>query len=270
MCRLYGFRANELTKVECTLVHAQNALISQSRQDTTARLSHGHGWGIATYKNHLPHVEREAWAAYHGEHFKRAAARTYSKVALAHIRRATVGPAAIENTHPFLHGPWTLIHNGTIPNFDLVRPRMLDAITPEHRAAIGGVTDSEHLFRMLMSLHERSPSRPILEILREGIRQLIAWCGELSPAVETGLNVILTDGSELVGTRWGRSLCYIERNGIYDCEICGFPHIHHHPARHYRAVVVASEPITHESWTELPERSIYAITRDLRLQIESL
>ena len=25
MCRLYGFRANEPTKVECTLVYAQNA-----------------------------------------------------------------------------------------------------------------------------------------------------------------------------------------------------------------------------------------------------
>ena len=74
MCRLYGFRANEPTKVECTLVHAQNALMVQSREDLAGK-SHANGWGLATYEDHLPHLERQAWAAYHGEHFRRAAAR---------------------------------------------------------------------------------------------------------------------------------------------------------------------------------------------------
>lgn len=270
MCRLYGFQASEPTKVECTLVHAQNALMMQSRQDTTAGLSHDHGWGIATYDNHAPKVERQAWAAYHGEHFKRSAAQVYSKTVLGHVRRATIGPASVENTHPFVHGPWALIHNGTIPGFKHVRPRMLDAMDGEHRTAIGGVTDSEHLFRMLMTFHQDNPSRPILEILRVGIRQVIAWCEKLTPNPKIGLNVILTDGIKLVGTRWGRSLYYIERDGVYDCEICGFPHIHHNPARHYRAVVVASEPITHESWVEVPERSIYTITPDFKLHIQPL
>ena len=40
MCRLYGFRANEPTKVECTLVHAQNALIVQSREDLAGLGTH--------------------------------------------------------------------------------------------------------------------------------------------------------------------------------------------------------------------------------------
>jgi predicted glutamine amidotransferase len=53
MCRLYGFRANEPTKVECTLVYAQNALMVQSREDLTGR-GNAHGWGIATYEDHCP------------------------------------------------------------------------------------------------------------------------------------------------------------------------------------------------------------------------
>ena len=87
MCRLYGFQASEPTKVECTLVHAQNALLVQSEADLTG-LSHSHGWGLATFENHAPHIERQAWAAYHGEHFRRAAARIYSKTVVAHVRRA--------------------------------------------------------------------------------------------------------------------------------------------------------------------------------------
>ena len=91
MCRLYGMLANEETKVECTLVHAQNALMVQSRRDLAGH-RHGHGWGVATYRNHLPDVSKQAWAAYHGEHFKRAAARIYSRTVVAHVRQATVGP----------------------------------------------------------------------------------------------------------------------------------------------------------------------------------
>lgn len=114
MCRLYGFRANEPTKVECTLVYAQNALMVQSREDLAGH-GHAHGWGVATYEDRRPHVERHAWAACHGEHFRRSAARIFSRQVLAHVRRATVGTPKIENTHPFVDGPWTFIHNGTVP-----------------------------------------------------------------------------------------------------------------------------------------------------------
>jgi glutamine amidotransferase len=269
MCRLYGFRANEETKVECTLVHAQNALMVQSRQDL-AGVSHTHGWGVATYEDHLPHVERQAWAAYHGEHFRRAAARVHSRTVLAHVRRATVGPPALENTHPFTYGPWSMIHNGTLPRFRQVRERMLAETRAEHRAAIGGVTDSEHLFRYLLSLHDDPYQGDLLDWFRSGVRQVIAWCQEVDPKLKIGLNVILTDGVELVGSRWGRGLFYIVRDGVYDCEVCGFPHVRHDPAQAYRAVVVASEPISHENWIEVPDHALYHVTKDFQMSIERL
>ncbi len=135
MCRLYGFRASEPTKVECSLVHAQNALMEQSRMDLEG-LTHGHGWGVAERPDGVPFVEKQAWATYHGEHFKKTAARIYAKTVIAHVRRATVGPPGIENTHPFVHGVWLFAHNGTVPNFDQVRVRLLDELDPLHRARI--------------------------------------------------------------------------------------------------------------------------------------
>ena len=62
MCRLYGFRASEPTRVECSLVHAQNALMEQSRMDLEG-LTHGHGWGVAEHPDGVPFVEKQAWAA---------------------------------------------------------------------------------------------------------------------------------------------------------------------------------------------------------------
>jgi len=269
MCRLYGFRANEPTKVECTLVYAQNALMVQSREDLTGR-GHAHGWGIATYEDHCPHVERQAWAAYQGEHFRRAAARIFSRQVLAHVRRATVGLPRIENTHPFVDGPWAFIHNGTVPGFDRLRPRLLALLPKERCDAIRGDTDSEHIFHYLRSLQARAPDRALLDVLRQGLRQIAEWCCEIEPTARIGLNVVLTDGEQMVGSRIGRTLYYIEREGVHDCEICGFPHIHHDADRHYRAVVVASEPISNENWREVPEHCVYRVSEHFRFESEPL
>lgn len=269
MCRLYVFRSTEETKVECTLVHAQNALMAQSRQDRTG-LSHAHGWGLVTYADGVPHVERQAWAAYHGEHFSRVAARTWSTTVLAHVRRATVGEPRIENTHPFVDGTLSFAHNGTLPRFAELRPRVLAETSATQRAAIRGETDSEHLFRHLLTLREREPELTLAEALRLVVRNVERWVATLEGTPRIGLNLVLGDASEIAGTRWGRTLHRTERRGVYDCEICGFPHIHHSPDREHRAVVVASEPITHERWQEIPERSLWRIGPEATIAIEPL
>jgi len=267
MCRLYGFRATELTKIECTLVHAQNALIIQSDKDRSGT-SHLNGWGMAIYRNQKLCIERQARAAIEDEDFRRAAARAYSDTVLAHVRRATVGRVALENTHPFYHGPWAFVHNGTLPDFNDLRPKLLATMTPGHQAAIQGETDSEHIFHMILSMYEALPAQSLLETLRLSLGQIVAWCQEIDPAARIGLNVLLTDGARLVGSRWGRTLHYVERSGVHDCEICGFPHIRHDSRHSYRAVVIASEPISHEPWREVPERSVFTVSPEMALQIE--
>jgi len=269
MCRLYGFRANEPTRVECSLVHAQNALMAQSRGDREG-LVHGHGWGIAEHPDGVPLVEKQAWAAHHGEHFSKRAARVYARTVIAHVRRATIGPATIENTHPFVHGRWLFAHNGTLTNFDAVRMRLVEALDPLQRNEIHGDTDSEHIFRYLLSNRERAPERPLIETLRHGLNEIIAWCREADPEARIGLNVLFTDGEQFVGSRFGRTLWFLERDAILPCEVCGRPHVQHEPKQAYRAVEIASEPITSEGWLEVPDGTVYAVDPDFRLRIERL
>ncbi|MDH3605250.1 MAG: class II glutamine amidotransferase [Candidatus Tectomicrobia bacterium] len=269
MCRLYGFRATEPTKVECSLVHAQNAIMVQSRGDQ-AGITHAHGWGVATYTDRIPQVERQAWAAYHGEHFRRTAARVFSRTVVAHVRRASVGSVSLDNTHPFVHGKWVFAHNGTLRAFDAMREWMLDAMTDEHRMAIRGATDSEHVFHFVLSLWATRPNLTPGEALRAGLQQVIAQSRKTDADAAIGLNILLTNGEELVGARWGRTLWYVERDKVQDCEICGFPHIHHDPNAHYQAAVIASEPISDEPWAAVPEDTIFRVTPDMRLQFEPL
>ncbi len=269
MCRLYGFLANEPTKIECSLVHAQNALLEQGIQDR-AGLTHGHGWGIGIYPDGLSVVEKQSWAAWHGEHFKKAAARVYSKSVIAHVRRATVGPPSIENTHPFAHGRWLFAHNGTIKDFDAVRPKMLEETDHLHREEIHGSTDSEHIFRYLLTLWQRQPDRDLRLTLRDCIRNILAWCHEVSPDQPPSLNLLLTDGQHLVGSRLGRTLWSIERDHIGICEICGKSHVAHDIQQAYRAVEIASEPVTHEKWLGVPDGTVFSVDPDIKLHFEPI
>lgn len=269
MCRLYGFKAVEPTKVECSLVHAQDALMAQSREDSEGK-SHSHGWGVAAYSDGLPQVDKQAWAAYHGEHFRKSAARAYSKTVIAHVRQATVGPPGLDNTHPFVHGRWVFAHNGTLPNFDLVRDAMIGSIDPLHRSEIRGDTDSEFIFRYLLSLWEHEPGRPLIDTLGLGLERIIACCRDIDQEAPIGLNVLWSDGDRLVGSRLGRTLWYLERDGVHECEICGGPHVHH-PADHdYRAVEIASQPVTDEEWLQVPNGTVFNVDPDLRVHFKPM
>ena len=270
MCRLYAIHSNEPTRVECGLVHAQNALMEQSRGDREG-LVHGHGWGVADYPDGLPMVEKKTWAAYHGEHFKKKAARVYARTVVAHVRRATVGGPSQENTHPFVHGRWIFAHNGTVPNFERVRHRLLDATEPLHRNAIHGTTDSEHIFRFLLTRWSNTPELGLLTTLREGLEQVVAWCHEVDPNAPVSLNVVLTDGERMVGSRLNRTLWCLERQAVWTCEICGKTHVHHEAGTAYRSVEVASEPLTHEeNWKAVPDATVYSVDPDYQLRFQPL
>lgn len=269
MCRLYAFKANEPTRVECSLVHAQNALMAQSGGDLTG-LMHGHGWGVADYADGSPLIEKQTWSAFNDEHFAKAAARVYAHTVVAHVRRATVGEPSIENTHPFHHGRWIFAHNGTVPNFLKVRDRMMPEIDPLLRNDIKGTTDSEHVFYYLLSLHMQEPARPLMDIAAEGLRRIVGWSQEIDPEKTVGLNIILTDGEQLVGSRLNRTLWHLERELVFDCPICGKPHVHHAVNAEYQAVEFASEPLTDEPWHEMPEAEVFSVDENYKLLTQAI
>jgi glutamine amidotransferase len=278
VCRLYGFRTNELTKVECTLVHAQNALLIQSRSDLRG-VSHADGWGIAYYADGSPEIERRGEAAYQDIQFSATAERVYAKTVLAHIRRATVGGASVRNTHPFRLGSWIFAHNGTITAFEKIRTRMEKETESYLQKRRQGSTDSEQAFLWLLSrmvragidLQETCPDLDLLmQILGKGVTRLADWCEEAGAKKMPRLNFLLTDGTVLVGSRWNNTLNWVERQGIRDCEICGIPHVHHDKKEQYHAVVVASEPISHESWQEVPQGHVLGIDSKIRTRLEPI
>ncbi len=278
MCRLYGFRASEATKVECTLIHAQNALLIQSRGDLRG-VSHADGWGIACYADAGLEVERQHTAAHADALFSATAERIYAQTVVAHIRRATVGKASLFNTHPFQYGIWVFAHNGTLPPFDELRGELVTETHPLLQQHRHGTTDSEQAFYWLLTRMAKTGidlAAPVddvdtmVSVFARSVAELAERCEKRRPEREAKLNFLMTDGRMLVASCWGNTLHWVKREGVHDCEICGISHVLHRPRQDYRAVVIASEPISNEAWEPLRQGQVVAVSGNLDCGIHSI
>ncbi|HVP67843.1 MAG TPA: class II glutamine amidotransferase [Anaeromyxobacteraceae bacterium] len=247
MCRLFGQLADPRFDVSLPLCGAENALRTQSHQ-------HPHGWGIAWYEGRVPVVRRGVMAAHADESFVRTARRARSHLVLAHVRDASVGRVAIENTHPFVAGHWVFAHNGTVARFKRsrsVREALERAIAPRLRARLRGETDSERCFLLFLTrlaVHTRSRA-PGLEAVRDALADVVAAVRELADrgTAHSTMNFLVSDGRLLAACRHLKPLHVApnERGG--------------------HLFAVASEPIGRVGWEEVPED--YFVGVDSRLRV---
>ena len=267
MCRLYGFISTHPRKVECELIQSQNSLVRQSLRDMRGE-QNPHGWGIGNFEKKQPHVVKQPKAAFDSDEFRWQAAEIHSKQVISHVRRATVGIVSMENTHPFAHHELMLAHNGHIDNFTLVRDLILSALSEEEQGRIQGNTDSEHILGYLHHIYHQDSSVTVASILTTGLQEIIQMIRKVSPEKESALNVLFSNGKELAASCYNRTLYMTERDAVHPCQICsGALHIDHVPEV-YRAVVIASEPITtNEEWQEVPNHSIIEIDSNLAVSI---
>jgi len=285
MCRLYAFLALEPMRVECALIRAQNSLLSQSRSDST-HAGNPDGWGIAYYKGSCPHVERRGLSAFEDLEFLTEAHEIRSRIVVAHVRRGTTGSASKENAHPFHVGRWVFAHNGGIPRFESIGAILEPEVDADLIRERIGQTDSELLFLWILTrIREEAPQAlsagAPLEVSVRAVRSAIdRLVGLVRPGdrQDLALNVVLTDGASLVASRYHCPLSVLERDGAFVCEVCRECHCHgceddkpvRETAHGPRAIVVASEPITREAWTDVPEGSILSVTREAVLQRDVL
>lgn len=240
---------------------------------------HADGWGLASYADGNIDVVRRDTAAFQDVHFSTAVERVYAETVVAHVRRATVGGASGANTHPFCYGQWTFAHNGTVTGFDRLKGWIEGETAPRLQRHRRGTTDSEQAFFWILTRMEAAGiDLDVREIDAD------ALAGTFATAVETidrqcegaggdqppKLNFLLTNGRVMVASRWNHTLFLLERDGVHDCEICGIPHVEHDPKRRYRAVVVASEPITHETWQEVENGTVVSVDEALRVAVHRM
>jgi glutamine amidotransferase len=247
MCRLFGQLADSHRDACEPLCSAENALRTQSHQ-------HPHGWGIAWYGARGPEVRRGVMPAHADDDFVRAGQRARSRVVLAHVRDASVGRVALQNTHPFVEGRWVFAHNGTVARFKrsrTVREALLAAISPARRRCLQGQTDSERCFQIFLTrvdlrARRRSPSlADVRGALAETV-ELVTAIADRDDARST-LNFLVSDGRLLAACRHGKPL--------HVSMAAGGGHL----------FALASEPIGRAGWEAVPENGFVGADRKLEV-----
>jgi len=245
MCRLFGQLADLHRSAAEPLCSAENALRTQSHL-------HPHGWGVAWYGTRGPRVRRGVMAAHADDDFVRAGRRARSRIVIAHVRDASVGRVALENTHPFLEGRWVFAHNGTVARYKrsgAVREALLAAISPARRLLLRGETDSERCFQLFLSRLDQRPrkGRPAIADVRTALAETVALVCAIADRGEhrSTLNFLVSDGRMLCACRHGKPLQFSAS--------AGDGHV----------FAVASEPIGRAGWEVVPEEGFVGIDGSL-------
>jgi len=270
LCRLYGFLSSEPTRVDCALICSQRALV-RHRSRHSRNLQRANGWGVALFRDDAPAAQRRVISNPDDFRFDPKVAATPTHAAIAHVRTGTIGKGERKNTHPFTFQNWAFAHTGTIENFHTLRRELMGELNPEYRRAIQGATDSEHAFFLFLSYLKRSagstgldaPIHRVRDSFSKTIDMLNEMTGRSGSRIRSHLVVLATNRQVLLAYRQGGPLYFVERNRAAVCAVCGESHAVAGSGGSYRAVVVATEPLTGEEWVEVPEEEMLFVDPDL-------
>ena len=263
MCRLFGFRSAVPAAVHPALVTEKNSLVIQSRE-------HKDGWGIAAYGvEPRPNVAHGVGPAHSDPDFHRVSSQVSAHTVVAHVRLASVGAVELRNSHPFLYGRWSFVHNGTLKNYERHRPAIEALIGEQFRSNIHGSTDSERCFHLFLTrLAARGPLEGAAQL--EDVARALAETMELvaditdeSEQARSAMNFLVTDGKVMAATRRSRTLFLSDGRRAASCMAAG-------PLRHgtrLDQLLIASEALcgNHTAWTEVSEEEVVGVDSELVL-----
>jgi glutamine amidotransferase len=152
---------------------------------------------------------------------------------LAAVRSATVGMPVVETAcAPFTSGQWLFSHNGLVRGWPSSVAGLAERLPVTDLLLMDAPTDAALLWALLRARLD-SGEKPA-----DAVASLVTEVAGVAPG--SRLNLLLTDGSTIVGTAWTHALWVRALPG---------------------AVVVASEPYDEDSsWQEVPDGHLVTAT----------
>ncbi len=266
MCRFVAYLGQSVT-LEQVISKPEHSLVVQSYRpmEMTSGTVNADGFGIGWYNpavDPTPCVYTSIAPIWSDRNLPSLSRHIASSCIFANVRSATPGLAIDQsNCQPFTYQQFLCMHNGYIENFRFTLMRQIrETLRDEYYTAIGGSTDSEHIFALFLNfLHGQTVTlETIVEALRLTIGQVARWAAALD--IRVALNLAVTNGAYVVVSRFSNkgpapSLYYATNAGM-------FP----------GAGVIASERLwAGETWTAVQENCILGCDASLEwryLQLE--
>jgi predicted glutamine amidotransferase len=255
MCRLFGMSGGA-HRVRATfwLLEAPDSLAEQSRREPD-------GTGVGCFDEHgHPLVYKQPLAAYEDKEFAQEARELCSRTFIAHIRYASTGAIAPQNTHPFEQRDRLFAHNGVIEDLPALEREL-----GEQMSLVQGDTDSERYFALITREIERAGD------VGKGIVSAVEWVARNLPVF--AMNFVLITASDVWALRYpGVHELYVLERAAGGSS--GGRHLEHSSARgmrvrsgelaDLRCVVIASERMDEDAgWRLLEPGELLHVDGDL-------
>jgi len=257
MCRWLAYSGTPVL-LEELLLRPAHSLIDQSLHSRLGvETTNGDGFGVGWYgEGETPAVFKGVEPAWNDRNLRELAAHVRSGHVFAHIRASTGTPVQQTNCHPFRHGKWLWMHNGSIARFHDVKRDLLLTVDPSLYLDIEGSTDSEAFFFLALTLGLEDDPPAAVERAVGTIEHVGLTHGIEHPIQMT---VATTDGRTVWAFRYSsegksRSLFFSTRVDTLKAQYPDNP-VLHQLSDETRLVV--SEPLGDlaGAWNEVPESS---------------
>jgi len=248
-------------------------------------------WDGASYDSDRPFRYSSPTLPVFDRNLKDLSVKIQARCLLAHVRGVpytTEVAISHQNTHPFCFPGYkvALAHNGDLHRFGEMKGDLLAHIRPEIMRLIGGSTDSEWIYAVLLSQLDDPKSDCDGEELRDAVEKTLRIIREARHkqglATSSSINLFITNGAVAIAVRY----CF--DFGCYRTEDPGRVHeanmnylsLWYTTGREFGyhegewkmvggdetadSLIIASEPLTHDTttWLEVPEYSLlYADTQ---------
>jgi predicted glutamine amidotransferase len=152
MCRWLAYSGAPVG-LDDLLFTSENSLVVQSRHSRLgAETVNGDGFGVGWYgARETPGIYASTEPAWNDRNLHDLAGHASSGRVFAHIRASTGTAVQQTNCHPFRHGRWLWMHNGSIAGFRSVKRDLALAVDPDLYPQIEGSTDSELFFYLALT-----------------------------------------------------------------------------------------------------------------------
>ncbi len=275
MARLIGLVGNRTDLAPRVLVSERDALRVRGRGAPL-------GWGIGFYQGDEVLMRRRPADEGAEVDLAAIAADVRADIVVGHVRSATVGALRTENTHPFRFRHWLYAQTGTLPAFDAVRERLMEAVPEFLRAQVRGETDAEVFFHLFLAfLHDRGAlEKPASAgLVREALGSSLAVVDAIAAEVgapRASINCVVSGGSFSVAVHAGAPMAYRVFAGRHDAEaLLGDDAALRRKVPELDRVhfvllasdfddewsIATSSPLAEPRWKSAPERAILTLAR---------
>jgi glutamine amidotransferase len=263
MCRWLAYTGTPIL-LEELLFKPTHSLIDQSLHSRLgAETTNGDGFGVGWYgEGTVPGVFKSVEPAWNDRNLRELAGHIRSGFVFAHIRASSGTPVQQTNCHPFRHGSWLWMHNGSIAQFHDVKRELLLAVDPTLYPDLEGSTDSEAFFLLALTLGLRDDP-PTAVARAVGLIEDVGRRHGIEQPIQ--MTVATTDGRTLWAFRYSsegssRSLFYSTHAETLPAPYTDNPMLHQLSDETRLGV---SEPLGDlvGAWNEVPESS-YGVVQE--------